>query len=725
VVLDAVLAALAGACCYALAGALQHQEAAKIPAAGVIDPRLLLELARRPRWLAGIGATGAGAGLHLFALSEAPLTIVQPVGVTALVFAVPIAAALGPHRIRWQELAAALVMLVGLVALLSVFPAGAGARPGPGGVGALLGFAGASGAALAVLATVLAGRARTVVLAAAAGAAFGATSALARVLLLVLREPSSSLVLLAGTGFVLLAGLGLLLTQSAYRSGSFALVLAVVTIVDPLVAATAGVALFREPAPGGAGPILLAAIGVGLAIVGVTWLASSPAHAPARAGTPAATGTTATRPAAAPQPHRLGGTLSGGPGPRATRHRIVIGADTYPPDVNGAAHFTHQLAAGLAGRGHEVHVLCPSPAGPAPIDVEDGVTVHRVPSRGTPVHPSFRVALPPASTRAAATILADLQPDVVHVQSHFPICRALLEAARRRGVPVAATNHFMPENLLAYGRVPAPVARIVAALAWRDCVRVLERADRVTTPTVIAARLIRDHGLSTVAAPISCGVDLERFTAAGRHRPAGPPGRVAPPTMLFVGRLDAEKHLDEVITALRQVRRHVNARLLLAGQGSQEQQLAALADRLGVADHVRFLGHVPNAALPALYRGADVFVMPGVAELQSLATLEAMACGLPVIAADAMALPHLVHPGINGYLYPPGDTTALAAHATTLLSRANLRQEMGQASRRIAAQHDLTATLEQFETLYASMTDATTRPGTGDPAAPPPTQVPA
>lgn len=116
-----------------------------------------------------------------------------------------------------------------------------------------------------------------------------------------------------------------------------------------------------------------------------------------------------------------------------------------------------------------------------------------------------------------------------------------------------------------------------------------------------------------------------------------------------------------------------------------------------------FLGFIPDQQLPSVYATADVFVMPGVAELQSLATLEAMASGLPVIAADAMALPHLVHPGINGYLYRPGDIAQLASYAEALLTSSQERGRMGRASREIAQTHDENNTLRQFEALYADL----------------------
>lgn len=698
-VFEAPIAALAGAFCFALAAVLQHHEAAGATTVGVANPRLLWQLARRPLWLAGIGATGLGAGLHLFALSEAPLTLIQPLGVTGLVFAVPLAAAMHRRRVHLGELAAAVGVLAGLGSLIAALPGGQGTgQVGPRPIAGFLAVSAALTVAAIVGARVAMGRGRSLILAFGAGTAFGATSALARLLLQTdgqLGIVPGPRLLLAGAGIVLLAPLGFLLTQSAYRAGGVALALATVTVVDPLVAAATGILLLHEPFPSTPAQTFAAGAGALLITVGIVVLARSSTCAPGRSE---AGSSTAGRTLAATAVMR-----DDEPAGEDRRLRILIGSDTYHPDVNGAAYFAYRLATGLAARGHDVHVVCPSAHGPVSTGCEDGVTVHRLRSMPTGVHPTFRVSLPPW-TRAVDGVLRDAAPDVVHVQGHFPVGRALLRAAHRQRVPVVATNHFMPENLVAFAHIPAMARRIVCDLAWRDFARAFNLADRITTPTPIAAELIRDKGLRHPVRPISCGVDLARFDIndpAGHT--AGPFGIPDRPTLLFVGRLDQEKHLDELVSALPLIRRRIDAQVVFVGSGSQHARLSALAARLGVVEHVHFSGFVSDEQLPSAYAAGDVFVMPGVAELQSLATLEAMASGLPVIAADAMALPHLVRPGHNGYLYRPGDIEALARHAEELLSSSAERRRMGLASREIARAHDATNTLKQFEELYASL----------------------
>ncbi|GGO70475.1 glycosyltransferase [Nonomuraea cavernae] len=380
--------------------------------------------------------------------------------------------------------------------------------------------------------------------------------------------------------------------------------------------------------------------------------------------------------------------------------RVLISTDTYPPDVNGAAYFTHRLATGLAGRGNEVHVICQSDEGPAAAEVVEGVIVHRLRSAPLLVHPTMRVAVPARLDRLVSAIA----PDVLHAQGHFVVGRAAIAAARRRGVPVVATNHFMPDNLFQFGHIPDRLRARAGRLAWRDFNRIFSRADRVTTPTPLAAELLRHQGFTREVEPVSCGIDLARFRPhaepkAWARKLFGLPDR---PTVLFVGRLDEEKRLTELLRALPYVLNDTDAQVAIVGQGSQRAELERLATRIGIGERVSFLGFVADENMPQAFAAADVFAMPGVAELQSIATLEAMASGLPVVAADAMALPHLVDG--NGYLFEPGDVMGLAGHLTAILTDDELRARLGRASRELALTHDHQTSLARFERIYDEVT---------------------
>jgi glycosyltransferase involved in cell wall biosynthesis len=385
----------------------------------------------------------------------------------------------------------------------------------------------------------------------------------------------------------------------------------------------------------------------------------------------------------------------------APRLRVVIATDTYPPDVNGASYFTHRLACGLAARGAQVHVLCASDEGRPRTEVTGGVVIHRLRSARLLLHPTMRVSLPAGLSRTVAGLIRQIGPQVVHVQGHFVVGRATVTAARLAGLPVVATNHFMPDNLFQFARVPERLRERAGELAWRDLARVFSQADRVTTPTRIAAELLAGKGCPGDVEAVSCGIDLHRFQRQPQEWARRRFGLADRRTILFVGRLDEEKRIDDLIRALPHVLNHVDAQVVLVGRGARREALARLAARIGVGERVRFLGFVPDADLPQVYSAADVFAMPGTAELQSIATLEAMAAGLPVVAADAMALPHLVEG--NGFLFQPGDAQEMARHLTSILTSTELHASMSRASLALAATHDHQRSLARFEEIYAEL----------------------
>lgn len=379
--------------------------------------------------------------------------------------------------------------------------------------------------------------------------------------------------------------------------------------------------------------------------------------------------------------------------------RILIAAETYPPAVNGAARFAERLAIGMVGRGHEVHVVAPSVTGAPSRHLQDGVVVHGIKSHKYFMHPDFQVCMPWEAGPATATLVEEIDPDVVHTQAHMVLGRGIVNAASRTGRPLVATNHFMPENIAAHAPIPKLLQRAFYRMAWRDLGRVFGKADVVTAPTPRAVELLVSRAGLSEAYPVSCGIDADRYRTPAAA--ASTPDAV--PTVLFVGRMDQEKRVDELIKAFAALPAGIRANLEIVGDGAKRAEWSALADSLGLAARVRFRGFVSEEELLEAYARASVFCMPSIAELQSLASLEAMAAGTPLIAADAMALPHLVRPGRNGWLYKPGDIGELTARLAALLSDAALRKRMGAASLEVVAEHAIGATLDTFEGVYRKL----------------------
>jgi len=171
--------------------------------------------------------------------------------------------------------------------------------------------------------------------------------------------------------------------------------------------------------------------------------------------------------------------------------------------------------------------------------------------------------------------------------------------------------------------------------------------------------------------------------------------------VLYVGRLDPEKKLETLLGAIALVPRHLPVRLDIVGDGSRRRALQRLTENLAITDRVVFHGRVDDRQLIELHQAATVFAMPSTAELQSIASLEAMACGTPLVLADAMALPHLVDQGRNGYLVKPENVGAFAnAIETVLTLPPETYRAMRQHSRHRALEHDADRITARYEQLY-------------------------
>jgi 1,2-diacylglycerol 3-alpha-glucosyltransferase len=381
--------------------------------------------------------------------------------------------------------------------------------------------------------------------------------------------------------------------------------------------------------------------------------------------------------------------------------KILIATDTYYPDVNGAAYFTYRLATILAKRGHNVFVMCPSRSFKNMVANDKGVTVYGIRSISILIYQSFRVS-PLFISGIIRGAVGEISPDIVHIQNHFLIGKRVVSTAKKLGIPVIGTNHFMPENLVHYLHLPEIAEKGLRKFAWRECIRIFEKLDFVTTPTKTAVALLKNAGFSKDVMPISCGIDLERFkpTNDGLYlkRIFAVPNNK--PVLLYVGRLDKEKRIDIILRALPDILRVTSVHLVLAGIGKEKQKLEELTEKLGIQKAVTFTGFVPDKDLQNIYRIADLFVIAGIAELQSIVTMEAMASGLPVVAVNAMALPELVHDGENGYLFPDGDSQMLAEKVIAILSNQTMRAQMSKKSLEIIKDHDINKIVEKYESIY-------------------------
>ncbi|MEO7309044.1 MAG: glycosyltransferase [Chitinophagaceae bacterium] len=379
--------------------------------------------------------------------------------------------------------------------------------------------------------------------------------------------------------------------------------------------------------------------------------------------------------------------------------RILFVADTYYPHINGVYYFMQRLAERLQAAGHTVAVLAPSDELLYTNKVVEGIRVFGMPSFPLLMYKTIRIPVPLALHARIDMVYTAFNPDILHLQNHFTINKAALAVNKKHGIPVIGTNHFMTENFTPFYhflRMDSKIEKIM----WAAFSKVFNQMDLVTTPTETGAELIRPK-LHVKVVAVSNGIDLVRFNKTGGYtnirKKYGIPDM---PILLFVGRLDPEKNIGEVLEAVARLA-DKDFCFVIAGKGTIRPALEKQVEKLGLAGKVVFTGFVSNDDLPQLYHISRCYVTASVAELQSIATMEAMACGLPVIAANAGALPELVHNTENGFLFNPGDLNTLSKSIVAIFEDHQWRK-MRQCSLDIIAPHDINNTVRAYEKWHAN-----------------------
>jgi glycosyltransferase involved in cell wall biosynthesis len=376
--------------------------------------------------------------------------------------------------------------------------------------------------------------------------------------------------------------------------------------------------------------------------------------------------------------------------------KIAIATDFHSPWVGGPATFIDNFSAFLATRGHQVEIIAPSANGAPSTERRGNVIVRRMPTIPMPFGYGMRAT---ARLDRVLAAVKTIRPDVIQIHHPFPLGFAAVHAARRFSVPIVAVNHTIPECSL-YGLRESRSYPLAVGAFRRYVVWLLEHAEVLCTPTRTAATLLNGMGVRRHVEVISNGVDVSRFTPGNdkisARRDLGFPDK---PTVLYTGRLDAEKDMETWLRAGEALLKTEDAHLVVGGEGVDKPRLRQLVGELGIESHVSFPGYLPVEQLPRLYQAADVYMISSAVELQSITTLEALATGLPIVAADARALPELVEDGHNGFLAPPGDVRSFAQALIALIRAPKRAKAMGDLSRIRAEGHSLAVVALRHEAL--------------------------
>ncbi len=366
-----------------------------------------------------------------------------------------------------------------------------------------------------------------------------------------------------------------------------------------------------------------------------------------------------------------------------------VGIACYPT-YGGSGVVATELGLALADRGHDVHLF--SYARPTRLAAwHEGIEFHNVTVSS---YPLFR--FPPYDLALASSmreVMAEKCLDILHV--HYAVPHALCAYLARQmlpGAPTRIVTTLHGTDITILGRDPS----------YREVIRFgLLQSDAVISVSQWLADQTRE--VFDYDGPIDV---VPNFVDGSRFRPRSDPGvresfcGVGRPLLVHTSNFRPLKRAVETLDVLELLGPESDALLLLIGDGPDLSHVRDEAGRRGLLDRVRFLGEIEEVA--PLLAAADVALFPSESESFGLAALEATACGIPVVASNVGGVPEVLTDGVTGFLHDVGDTEAMAASVTRLLTDVDLRQRMSEAGvERARSEFSLTRVLALHEELYA------------------------
>jgi glycosyltransferase involved in cell wall biosynthesis len=360
--------------------------------------------------------------------------------------------------------------------------------------------------------------------------------------------------------------------------------------------------------------------------------------------------------------------------------KVAIFTETFLPKIDGIVTRLKYTVENLVLLGDEVMVFSPDGG----LREYCGAKIYGVSGFPLPLYPELKVALPRPSIGYA---LEQFQPDIVHVVNPAVLGLAGLYYAKAMKLPLLASYHtHLPQYLHHYG------LGFLESTMWELLKTAHNQAELNLCTSNAMVDQLRSHGIERVDL-WQRGVDTNRFHPRFKSdsmRSRLSQGRKNATLMLYVGRLSAEKEINQILPILESV---PNSCLALVGDGPYRQEL----ERVFAGTATNFVGYLQGEELASAFASSDVFLFPSRTETLGLVLLEAMAAGCPVVAARSGGIPDIVTDGVNGYLFEPDAPNGLLQATQRLLREPHLFK---QNARLEAEKWSWSAATEQLQQYY-------------------------
>lgn len=339
--------------------------------------------------------------------------------------------------------------------------------------------------------------------------------------------------------------------------------------------------------------------------------------------------------------------------------KIALFTETYFPSVNGVAAHIKTLRDGLEKLGHDVLVVTADKHCKHHY-IEDNIL--HCPSVEVKRFYGFGVA--PPYSRKRFRMIANFQPDIIHIHHEFGIGISGILSAKQLNIPLVYTLHTMYDQYIGY-IAPRRLTQLATRFSHAYERMIARNAAALTGPSRKCDEYFKRIGIEKEMSLIPNSADLDAFnpdkiteeqTQALRTKYDIPSDRML---ACFVGRLGQEKSVDILLSYWAQtIRTEDRLHLMIVGEGPVKQSLQEQADQLGIADQITFTGAVKHEDMPIYFAACDVYITASLSEMNSISMLEGMASGLPILQRYDEMNADQIKTGVNGYLYHTAEEMA-------------------------------------------------------------------
>ncbi len=371
--------------------------------------------------------------------------------------------------------------------------------------------------------------------------------------------------------------------------------------------------------------------------------------------------------------------------------KIIIFTDTYNPQVNGVVTSINDTVRELREHGHEIHIFCP-----ADKKLRKGKYIHTISSFTFIPYPEYKVAIPVPPKIISK--IKRIDPDIIHIHTPASIGLLGIYVGKKLNIPIVATYHTLLNEYMEY--LPGSRISVFKKLNKKMLNKYISffynKTDAITVPSNYTKNVLKQYKIKIKIETIPNGIVTKLYK---RKRTKN-----RKYTILHVGRLCKEKNIDILIKAYKKiVNKMPNSQLLILSKGPYETILKSLVKKLGMEKYIKFLGYVSEEEKIKLYNSSDLFVIPSTTDTQGIVTIEAMASGTPVIAANIAGSKEFVKNNYNGLLFKPNDINDLSKKILSVYKNKNTTAKLVKNAYKTADMLDIKNCIQKLENLYASL----------------------